>query len=156
MWPFRARSILDADEEAWQLDTWKWLLDEKGGVDDLARAPLVLPTAEFFPPTDLTGHSRVEHIFESVRRHAGLSEWPCRLIAQPERGGLVVNSVTAMKVQRGAPAGTYLRDGNIAEISYDPKLASDPWGLIAVLAHELSHYYLDNPRKMPPGGRRQF
>jgi len=85
-----------------------------------------------------------------------LAEWPCKLIAQPERGGLSVNPVTALKVRRGGPAGTYLRQGNAVEISYDPKLAADPWALVATLAHELAHYFLDDYRKMPPGGAAGF
>ena len=39
-----------------------------------------------------------------------------------------------------------------AEITYDPRLVNDPWAFVATLAHELSHYYLDNYRAMPPGG----
>jgi len=156
MWPFRARSILEADEQEWQVDTWTWLLEEKGGIADLARAQLVLPTPEFFPRTELTGHARVAFVFDRIKDLAGLAEWPCNLIAQPDRGGLAVNAVTAMKVRRGAPAGTYLRQGNAAEISYDPKLIADPWALIATLAHELSHYFLDDYRKMPPGGAEGF
>ncbi len=156
MWPFAARSVLEPGEEAWQVDTWKWLLEEKGGIGDLSRASLVRPTAQFFPPTELTGHARVEHVFETIKRLCGLADWPCRLIAQPERGGLVVNPVTALKVRRGGPAGTYLRQGNAAEISYDPKLVNDPWALVATLAHELAHYFLDDYRKMPPGGAEGF
>ena len=152
MWPFRSRSILEEDEEAWQVDTWRWMLEEKGGLPDLKRAQLVLPTPAFFPATELTGHDRVAHIFERIKDLAGLGDWPCRLLAQPDRGGLTVNPVTALKARRSAPAGTYLREGNIAEISYDPKLVADPWGLVATLAHELSHYFFDGYRKMPPGG----
>lgn len=152
MWPFRPRSILEPAEEEWQLETWKWLLEEKGGIDDLKRAPLVLPTREFFPPTDLTGHARAEHIFEAVKQIAGMSEWPCRLVPQHDHGELTVNPITALKVIRGAPAGTYRRDGNAAEITYSPRLVNDPWALVATLAHELSHYFLENYRAMPPGG----
>jgi hypothetical protein len=152
MWPFRPRSILEPPEEEWQVETWKWLLEEKGGIEDLNRAPLVMPTREFFPPTDLKGHARAEHVFEAVKQIVGMSEWPCRLVPQHDHGELTVNPITALKVVRGAPAGTYRRDGNAAEITYDPRLIDDPWALVATLAHELSHYYLDNYRAMPPGG----
>lgn len=152
MWPFRAKSILEPAEEEWQIETWKWLLEEKGGVDDLNRAPLVLPTRDYFPPTEAQGHARAEHVFDAVKVQAGMSEWPCHLVPQHDHGDLSVNPVTALKIVRGAPAGTYRREGNAAEITYDPGLLNDPWALVATLAHELSHYYLDNYRKMPPGG----
>ncbi len=152
MWPFRAKSILEPEEEEWQIATWRWLLYERGGEDDLQQACLVMPTREFFPPTEAKGPALAHRVFEHVKRHARMQEWPCELIEQPDSGGLTVNPVTALKVRRAAPAGTFMHDGNAAQISYSPSLLKDRVALVSTLAHELAHYLIGHPRRMPPGG----
>jgi hypothetical protein len=90
LWPFAGRSYLDADDEAWQIESWAWFLREYGDLAHLRRTPLVAPTREFFPPTERTGEERAEHIFACVKRLAGMEDWQCRLIAQPTRAELKV------------------------------------------------------------------
>jgi hypothetical protein len=149
---FGGGTYLDEDDEAWQVETWTWFLKEFGGLAHLRRTPLVTPTREFFPPTEATGEQRAEHIFECVRRLAGMEHWPCRLIAQPARAELRVGDVTALKPIGHAPAGTFSIDGNGAVISYEPSNVSEPLKLIATFSHELAHYRLSNLRREIPGG----
>jgi hypothetical protein len=150
MWPFGSKTFLDPDEEAWQLQTWVWLLEEWGGPEDLARSPLVLPTREFFPPTDAEGHARAEHVFGTVKALCGMEAWPCRLVAQTERGGRVAEFVHL--VHEHAALGTFSHDGTEAVVTYDPASLSDPLQLVATFAHELAHYRLASRRTAPPGG----
>ena len=75
---FGARLPVDADELEWQLATFKWLGAEFGPPGD---TELVLPTAEYFPPSKRTGEGRVEDLFASVKAAAGMSDWPCELRA---------------------------------------------------------------------------
>jgi hypothetical protein len=152
MWPFRVKSILEPEEEEWQIATWQWLLYERSGLDDLHKAPLVVPTQEFFPSTGETGSALARYVFERVKHHAHMSDWPCELIEQPEPGELIVNPVTALKVRKAAPAGTFMHDGNAAQISYSPSLLKDRLALVSTFAHELAHYLIGHPRRMPPGG----
>jgi hypothetical protein len=153
MWPFPTRSPLKPDDENWQLETWRWLLEQLGGIDDLRTQPLVTPTRDFFPPTDAQGHNRAEHVFATVKELMGLQDWHCKLVAQLERPDAKVSDVAYLKFENNSqqPLGTFGAEENEIVITYDPGLVDDPVGLVATLAHELSHYLLSS-RGEPPGG----
>lgn len=151
---FWGGTYLDADDEAWQVETWAWFLKEFGGVDALRRrAALVTPTAKFFPATGQDGEARVAHIFDCVKRLAGMADWHCRLIAQPRSAELSLAPLAALKPIKRAPAGTFAFDGNEATISYDPANEGDPFTLITVFIHELAHYLLASHVDNAPGGK---
>jgi hypothetical protein len=151
VWRFQAKSGLETEDEDWQLETWSWLLKSLGGSDDLKLSPLVVPTREFFPPTEAQGHRRVEQIFDAVKKLARLEDWECELKPQPDRGDGRLGPVAALRRKPG-PAGTFSVQGNKVLITYDPQLENDPWGLVATLAHELAHYLLVTIPEEPPGG----
>lgn len=48
MWPFKTQSTLSLEDEEWQIQTWRWLLDVLGGREDLKRQLFVQPTPNFF------------------------------------------------------------------------------------------------------------
>ena len=152
MWPFGNRTFLDADVEAWQRETWQWFLATFGGIADLKKSKLVLPTREFFPSTDKQGHERAEYIFECIKHLARMPEWPCRLVAQPRRAELSVGDLAALKPITHAPSGTFGFEGNEVVITYQPADIDNPGMLIATLVHELAHYLLLRWRKEVPGG----
>jgi hypothetical protein len=153
MWPFAVRSPLTSDDEGWQLDTWRFLLKELGGLEDLRAVPLVLPTKEFFPATDAQGHARAERVFATVKELMGLEQWHCRLVAQPENPDSRVSEAAYLKFddKNWNPGGSFGLEGNEIIITYSPGLIDDPVGLVATFAHELSHYLLST-KSEPPGG----
>jgi hypothetical protein len=151
-WPFKPKSILEPEDEAWHLETWQWMLARWGGIEDLKRSPFVTPTREFFPASDATGHARAEVAFERVKAHAKMASWSCRLVAQPRKPELRVSDRIALTPVDWSPAGTFGSDGSEVMITYDPGLLNDPWGLVATLAHELAHYRMHSGKLDPPGG----
>jgi hypothetical protein len=153
MWPFTQRSPLTVDDEEWQLETWRWLLEQLGGLEDLQAQPLVLPTRDFFPKTDAKGHARAEHVLATIKELMGLQEWHCELVAQSRAPDAKVSDVAYLKFDNDKqnPGGTFGIEGNEVVITYDPGLIDDPVGLVATLAHELSHYLL-SAKSAPPGG----
>lgn len=140
---FGARSFLDADVEAWHLQTWQDLISRFAADVSLPETPLVRPTREFFPPTDATGHERALHVFDSIRRAMKIEDWPCELEAQsPRRGGQRVAEFVTLPHDQ-SPNGTFRvePDGRVV-ITYAPDLVDRPADLVATLAHELAHYLL--------------
>lgn len=135
---FGRKPFLEQDLQDWHLDCWAWLLRHTGGIASLRRTELVLPTRDFFPPTEATGHDRAEHIFLTVKRLSGMAEWPVTLEAQHERPERL-GPITALQHGKGA-AGTFSHDGNAARITYDPRHIRSPVTLVATFAHELGHY----------------
>jgi hypothetical protein len=141
---FGSRTFLDPDIEEWHLGTWGILTERFGAELSLADTPLALPTRDFFPPTDETGHGKALHVFGCVRSILQMSEadWPCRLEAQPRRmTGERVSEFVA--IGGGSdPDGTFRIEAGEAVITYAPDLLDDPMSLVATLAHEMAHYLL--------------
>ena len=150
---FAKRTFLDPEDETWHRETWKFLLKNFGGLKRLRHIPLVNATREFFPPSDTEGHERAEHIFGCVKRLAGLGDWPCALVAQPDAPNTKVGEFAILKIDKGSdPAGTFsIRDG-VATITYNPASVNEPAKFVATMAHELAHYLLTNTRADLPGG----
>jgi hypothetical protein len=149
---FGKSRFLDEDIEDWCLETWAWLMTNLGGMDRLRAAALVVPTREFFPPTEAEGHDRALYIFGLIKQRMGIADWPCTLIdyERVEDGQRIGHYA---KVQRGKTAnGTFqIKDGEVI-VSYAQDLVAQPRQLIATLAHELSHYLLAKVRTPIPGG----
>lgn len=143
---FGPRTFLDRDIEQWHLDHWKVLIDRFGGDVTLADTPVVLPTREFFPPTDAVGHEKAEHVLACVKAAMKLDDsWPCWLEPQGTSNvGARVSEFVAIEGDH-APHGTFRLDPEVgAIITYAPDLLDDPTGLVATFAHELSHYLLSS------------
>lgn len=152
IWPFgKSRTFLDPDDEEWQLAVWGWLL-ARFGEERFKSAPLVTATRQFFPPIEATGHARAEHVFRCTQVLAGMTDWPCELVAQDARPNQRVSELGYVKIDKGGmPLGTFSRVGNKALITYDPGSVDKPAILVATLAHELAHYLLHSVADLPPG-----
>ncbi|HEY3799348.1 MAG TPA: hypothetical protein VGL58_13440 [Caulobacteraceae bacterium] len=149
---FGPSRFLDADIEDWLLETWAWLMANLGGMARIQGTPLVLPTREFYPPTDAVGHERALYVFEQTKRLMGIAERACRLEAlDSPREDQFIGTYAKLAPGKRANGTFRIEDGEVI-ISYASKLVDDPRGLIATLAHELSHYLLATIRKPMPGG----
>lgn len=133
------KRIIDRDIEDWHWATWEYLIEKLGPPTD---TPLVLPTAEFFPPGPKRGHELASHIFSCVKESMGMSEFPVELRPQPSRPGSARVDEFLFLVNEGVPLGTFSIENGQAIITYEPSLTSSPKQLIATFAHELSHYLL--------------
>lgn len=82
-----------------------------------------------------------------------MSDWPCKLLAQPHRPQARLSELALLKTDKGGlPLGTFsARDGE-ATITYDPESVNEPATLVATFIHELAHYRLANIRVLLPGG----
>jgi hypothetical protein len=151
---FKPRLPIDEDELEWQLATFKWLAEEFGSAAD---TPLVLPTSEWFSPSQRQGHGRVEDLFGHVRRAARMDGWPCELRAgRGERPTHLGGTLLLRHEGAPAPCGTFQVTGEDGAarvvITYNPDLAADTTAMIATFAHELGHYLMSTALSTPPGG----
>ncbi len=148
---FTPRPPIDEEEFAWLLAVFAWLDRTLGhpGDDDLVR--LILPSSEFFPPTDARGELLAEELFLLVKAMCGMQEWPCQLLAGEKRQDRSYELGFGGKQDSRSALGTFALEEAGAVICYDPELADDPAKLVAVFAHELSHYLMHDIGD-PPGG----
>jgi hypothetical protein len=150
---FGARRFLQEEDEDWHLAAWKFLLANFGGMQRLKASPLVNATRQYFPPTIATGHGRDKHVFACVKELAGAKNWPCTLLAQPERVRTHVSEFVHLTVLENAvPLGTFSASQGEVTITYDPDLLNTPAVLVATLVHELAHYLLAGVKAPLPGG----
>lgn len=148
---WRAKSPLQPDDEAWQLDCWEWLLLHFGGIDKLRSTILVLPSREFFTPLTSTGHNFALEVFAQVASFFDLDLEGIRLIAQEPSVDPHVGPHYAVKNAPVSPLGTYSATDGVSTVTYDPRLCEKPSSLIATLAHELCHAKLLRVDDPPPG-----
>jgi hypothetical protein len=146
------KSTLDADDEAWQLATWRWLLDNLGGMERLRALPSKFPRRADFPPSGLTGHEHVVFVFKHICGLLGVEPGAFELRPQDEAIDPHVGHLAIVKNAPQDPAGTYRADGNRHLITYSPALSRDMERLITVLIHELCHPLLFAIPTEPPGG----
>ncbi|MDP3658003.1 MAG: hypothetical protein Q8R45_13705 [Brevundimonas sp.] len=140
---FGARTFLDPEVEQWHLDVWATLIERFNEGRSFADTPVALPTRDFFPPTEATGHAKAEHVFDCVKAIMRMPDWPCVLEPQPRRttGQQVAQFVHIAGDE--APNGTFrVEPDGVVVITYARDLLDDPMALVATLAHELSHYLL--------------
>jgi hypothetical protein len=124
-------SILDADDEAWQLETWTWLFRNMGGESDFRARDLVLFTPNRFPSLKGTKTANPRWLLDDVKRITGI----------------VAPKVVAWedKDDEGfAPDETV--------ISYTPDDLQEPWPLILRFAMTLAQTRLAECSEARPGG----
>ncbi len=154
MWPFGPKLPIDRDELDFQLATFKWLIVQFGPVGD---RPLVLPNPDFFPLTLKGIEPAISELFEAVRRHAGMADWPCRLDPGDADRAFDLGNNHFIKHGKGsAPCGTFRIEeglaGRAGVVTYNPGMARDRAGLAATFAHEFGHYLMATAAADPPGG----
>lgn len=154
MWNlFRKQPLLSEENEAFQIETYKWLLKNFGGKEFYDETKLILPTEEFFPIEKETPEKTTQHIFDLVKKYAGLKDWPCTLKAQEEDPNLRISTFVSINTPEDNPHGTFsVNEKNQVTITYNPSLTSDPTQMVATFAHELSHYLTSTSTEPPPGG----
>jgi len=144
--------LIPADEAAWQLACFDWLLRGTGGYGRFRNALLVLPTDEFFPQRGLHPGALEHALFRQIKEHAGMSSWKCALEAQSADPNPRVAPTVIMRGHPRSPLGTFRRDKERAVITYRPGSVKDPMSFVATLAHELGHFLISEIREPPPGG----
>lgn len=151
---FTPKPVLDEGTTEWIFDAYAWALESFGSDIFFQHTSLILPNDEFFPEKLDEVDDVAEVLFTRVREYAGMSDWPCRLIAQEEDANPHVAPAVVIQGAPSGPAGTFWVGGehNEVQITYNPSQLRRPEALIATFAHELAHYLGHSTEKQPPGG----
>ena len=147
MWPFRPRSIVNADAEAWLTENFCWLMQQFGWP---AEMNLILPKPGFFKSNGETGHALAVHLFEQVKNYCGMSAWDVDLVVDNNPLAESAHVYAARIASREYAAGTFWRSEGQVQISYVPALLQQPGRFITTMAHELAHYVLTTATEAPP------
>jgi hypothetical protein len=150
---FRKGPLLDAELTQWQFDCFEWLLQHTGSIEAFKQRQLILPTPHYFPHNGSHGHAFAEMIFNQVKVHAGMADWPCTLECQEADPNSMVSPQAFVKGAPTSASGTFraLKEGG-ALITYNPAQLRNPMSLVATFAHELAHYRTAGFSEPPPGG----
>jgi hypothetical protein len=148
---FRRSPLISPEAADWQLETFAWLLRWTGGIEAQKNTPLVEPSDEYFPQRGLSGDALARALFEQVKVHAGMADWPCVLYSQAAAPQTLLAPTLAVQDAPRTPEGTFVHAHGTAFISYAPDAVQDPMGLVATFAHELAHYLIGGFGEGPPG-----
>jgi hypothetical protein len=150
---FKPKLPIEDDEFEWMLACAKWFEQEFEGLDRLRQTPMVRSNSSFFPQSRKAGHDRALELFEQVKAHADMSDWPCELVVGDSDPNLHVAPGHAVKLDGpSVPAGTFGAENGTIIITYNPAQLGRPHDLIATFAHELAHYLMHSTPNRPPGG----
>jgi hypothetical protein len=156
MWPFRKFQELGKNQK-WQVDTFRWLVQEYGA-DTWKKRELLYPRNDLFPTEGSVNHDLASLLFEFVKEKSMMQKWETTLVAQYElQGDGELPPDVPVSVKTNEPQGTFIiirndNDGTCAKITYNPSSLKNPVDFIATMAHELSHYLNWNKIDIMPGG----
>lgn len=149
---FWSRNIVDLDTAAWVEEGFAWLIRTYGAETYFVETTLILPTREFFKAPGGVGHEAAQAVFDEVREHMGMSDWPCELVRQDADPETHIATAHAVQGVEQSPAGTFGCDGEQVTITYSPELMKQPLSFLNVLSHELAHYLFAADFEHAPGG----
>src|SRR5262249_16682679 len=78
------KTVLEKDLQDWHGDCWSLLIRLGSRHRKVNYTKLILPTPQFFPKREAQGHARALHIFNAVKRLAGMEDWPTKLVPQDQ------------------------------------------------------------------------
>ncbi|MEJ2693686.1 MAG: hypothetical protein P8166_11670 [Candidatus Thiodiazotropha sp.] len=148
------------DEEIieWIFGCYAWALEQFDRNVLLNETILVIPDNAHFPGREESIEGIANLIFDQVKKYAGVSHWPTRLInrndANPQVSiDLSVEMSDALRGSGNAVERAHTEaTANQLQFFYDPGQINDPEGLIAHFAHGLSYQLAASAKIPPPGG----
>lgn len=154
---FGPKKLIDDDEWEWQLACFQWLLANTGGIEEFRKYLLIKPTREFFPSTYADKPNQAELLFNIIKTHAAMTDWPVTLRKGESNKPNSLHPGTNFVHDKTPALGTFETVKNTSGmhdviISYNPDLLKNIESFVATMAHELSHYLLHSFNTLPPGG----
>jgi hypothetical protein len=148
----KPRPLLEDASAQWLFDGFAWSLQHFDAPLFFRDTLLVLPDNRHFPGRADTVEGMANLIFDQVKRYAGVSHWPTRVVL-PNSCSIVESPQVQIKGALRGPSG--IADPQATShllIPYNPQQLNNPEGLIASFAHVLAHHLAQMAPEPPPGG----
>jgi len=150
----KTKPLLEEDATHWVYDAFAWSLKNFDADVFFRETILVNPTNQHFPGRESNAHGMASLIFEQVKRYAGMTHWPCRLVNSNDA---VLNSPTKVMIEGSLRGSKNIDIAPVEEaqklvIPYNTDQLAKPEALIANYAHILAHYLGQTASELPPGG----
>jgi hypothetical protein len=153
---FQREPLLDDTTADWIHAIFAWALREQGRETFFGGTNLVLPTSEFFPGRADNPHAMAQLVFESVRHHAGLAHWSCRLLSPREFAPDFDPRPPAPERVRPGARAPEVPGAASALFRYTPELIGNPEALIASYAQQFAHHLAVTASEPPPAGEENW
>lgn len=150
------KPVLDEVTVQWMLDTFAWARRNFDARVFDEETILVTPSNEHFPGRSDSAQGMAEMILQQVKGHAGLANWPCRLLDESAMATMTPPRLAFTGALRGSQAQPPAPAGEALAIPYEPGQLRDPEVLIANYAHALAFYLGAQAKEPPPGGAENW
>jgi hypothetical protein len=152
------KPLLEEHARQWMFDAFAWCLENFNAKYFFHHTELVIPSNEFFPGRVDSEQGMAELLFNNVKRYAGISHWPTRVLDQgmcaiPNSSRIEING--PLRIKDGISDSAVTEDLRIT-IPFNPQQINNPEGMIASFAHIISHYMGQMAKTQPPGGEEYW
>ena len=157
--PFSKSKLLSEEDEYFQIECFRWLLQHFGGDTFYKESVLALPTSEYFPQMVDSKESAAEATFSQALKLAGMESWPIELAEQKNEANSSVGDTPVAQGSLPSLGGEFsVREKAEFTISYRPEIVSDPLKMVASFAHTIARCLTTRAPEPPPGGweNREF
>ncbi len=145
---FKNKPIITYAKPDFQKAVFTWLLRNFGGVDFYQKTRLIFLNEKFFPSLTKGEKAATGEILEAVKKHAGMGDWPCKLM--PQKTELSANAKNKHKSQTNGKQAS-----NSIAIFYDTSLTSTPEPIVSSFAFQLAQYLNESCDENPPGDSQE-
>jgi len=147
-------ALPDEHELLWLMDGYAWLVEHAPAGALFLNTRCIQPTTRDFPVDSRDAEDFASKLFELVKDHAAMGQWPCELVllAEEERLDQLMGAAMGATQHTDINGWFSMAPGRPARIGIRLKLADDWEHMVGVLAHELGHYRLAQVERSPPGG----
>ena len=147
----------------WLFGAAEWWVTSCGGYERVARAPVLLPTDEYFPVQAAGDEFDLAlTLFDHAKLQAGLEDWPLELVVDEEGDPAEVmrgmpHAITSppTPLDPDAEEDLTLQEGEPLTIPVGVRALSDATVLLATVARGMAHYVINAAAAPPPGDDEQ-
>jgi len=131
------KPVLPEESTQWLFDAFGWAMRNFGTDAFYQHSQLITPSNRHFPGRETSADGMAHLIFEQVRRHAGVSNWPAQLLNHHDFQG---DSALELNIRQVFQAHSQGDSSAKLNFFYEPQQVGNPEAMIANYAHAIAHH----------------